>query len=459
MMEGHVDQCDERAISGWCWHPDRPDEPARVEILDGDRLLATVVADGYRADLEVEGKRGGRCSFQWQLPRENLDDDWHEVHVRAADGGAELTGSPVRVVFDATRRDELAARLRATMRALAWEVEDIALEEGRVRVRGWAIPPGDGRTAGFRYDGRPFDSVELGRPSPRIGSLYWYWPGASEAGFECTLDRRTFDAVLAGGAVIEYVDESTGEPFDPGQALHWPADLLDPKAIPPDASIQRTSGHSDELLFIQHGYTSFVRLRDLLERVSGGWPEGRTLDWGSGCGRVTRWLVDAALPGVRVSGADVDAENVAWCERLLDGAEYRTIPLHPPTDYPDGSFDLVYGLSVLTHLTEDVQFEWLAELARITSPGATLLLTFHGAASVCLARPDQEWLDGWERNGFDASIEDGFLSDFIGESEYYRATFHTASYVRERWSRYFEVVEILEGFICHQQDMAVLRRR
>jgi len=55
------------------------------------------------------------------------------------------------------------------------------------------------------------------------------------------------------------------------------------------------------------------------------------------------------------------------------------VALQPPTGLPAQGFDLVYGISVLSHLSEPDQFAWLAELARLTRPGALLLLSTLGA--------------------------------------------------------------------------------
>ena len=49
----------------------------------------------------------------------------------------------------------------------------------------------------------------------------------------------------------------------------------------------------------------------------------------------------------------------------------------PPLPYADGSFDLIYGVSVFTHLSEEHQRAWLPELRRILKPGGLLLLSFH----------------------------------------------------------------------------------
>lgn len=458
-MEGQLDQCDLRTVSGWAWHPDRPGDRARVEIVDGARVLATLEAAEYRPDLEAAGKGDGRCSFRWMVPSDLLDDAEHTVRVRFAGTDTELATSPRTVTWSQAERGRLAEELRATMRALPWEISEAALEDGRLTIRGFAVPPLDGRPVAFTVNGNRFGAVDPGRPSARIGNLYWYWPGSARCGFEASLPMDEGTLFAGGPAVLQYVDAATGEPFDPGQTVRWPVTVFDRSQVPPAKNIERTSGYSDGHLFLQEGFTAYTRLRDLLAGLHGAWPAGRTLDWGVGCGRVVRWLLAADHPGVEVHGGDIDGDNVALCRATLPGGTYTHLPLMPPTPYPDGHFTAIYGLSVFTHLTEDVQFAWLAELARITAPGGTVLVTVHGDASYCLAQPDAPWLARLRERGIDASIHDACLSGHIDDDSYYRATFHSLDYVRERWSEHFEVVAIHEGFVCHQQDMVVLRKR
>ena len=100
------------------------------------------------------------------------------------------------------------------------------------------------------------------------------------------------------------------------------------------------------------------------------------LDFGCGCGRVTRnW---AGLSGVQVAGTDLSRPAVDWCRRHLPFARFEENGLEPPLVFDDESFDLVYALSVFTHLTADLQLAWRDELRRVLRPGGFLLVTTHG---------------------------------------------------------------------------------
>jgi SAM-dependent methyltransferase len=180
------------------------------------------------------------------------------------------------------------------------------------------------------------------------------------------------------------------------------------------------------------------------------------LDWGCGCGRLTRHL--AALAGSRITGADIDADNLAWCRDHVPGARFEPLPLSPPSALGASRFDLVIGLSVMTHLREADQLAWLEELDRIAAPGAFLLLTINADTAIWWSDPSAELLEKWRERGFLDGSRDNSLNGVIADDTYYRATFHRADYVERVWGERFEVIEILPAF-SHIQDLVVLRKR
>jgi SAM-dependent methyltransferase len=103
---------------------------------------------------------------------------------------------------------------------------------------------------------------------------------------------------------------------------------------------------------------------------------GAVLDFGCGCGRVTRnW---PRLPGPTISGCDLSEEQIDWCGRNLTFAQFTRNELRPPLAYSGESFDLVHAFSVFTHLPEQLQLDWMGELFRVTRPGGYLLISTHG---------------------------------------------------------------------------------
>ena len=91
---------------------------------------------------------------------------------------------------------------------------------------------------------------------------------------------------------------------------------------------------------------------------------------------IARWWRD--LDGPSVVGCDYDGRLVEWCESNLPFMEAKTNASLPPLPFRDASFDLVYAISLLTHLPEDRQGPWLHDVRRILKPGGLFLFTVHG---------------------------------------------------------------------------------
>jgi SAM-dependent methyltransferase len=122
-------------------------------------------------------------------------------------------------------------------------------------------------------------------------------------------------------------------------------------------------------------------------RVAGRKPS--ILDFGCGCGRLSRFLVPCA-PIAEIHAADVNPDLVAWCDASLDGITTIATKVAPPLPYAEGTFDLVYSLSVLTHLPAEALGPWLAELRRIMRPGGVLVATTHGTRALERIRNEAE---------------------------------------------------------------------
>ena len=156
-----------------------------------------------------------------------------------------------------------------------------------------------------------------------------------------------------------------------------PAD--DGLPLPPAQLRVKVAWTGDAAWFLESGRLAEAAIRQALVR-QGGTIEtvGSLLDFGCGCGRVTRrWL---GLRDVDVAGCDANEAAIEWCARNLPFARFEVNGLAPPLPYEDESFGLVYALSVFTHLTEELQLLWLRELRRVLRPDGFLLVTTHGRA-------------------------------------------------------------------------------
>jgi len=178
------------------------------------------------------------------------------------------------------------------------------------------------------------------------------------------------------------------------QALRLGSRASSPDGLPVPSSRLRVlvAGTADLDWFLESGRLAEQSIRTAAARHGTEIDEvGTMLDFGCGCGRVTRrWQ---GLHGVH--GTDMNADAVAWCRRNLPFARFETNGLTPPLGFPAESFDVVYGLSVFTHLATDLQRAWLAELRRVLRHGGLLVLTTHGSAyRERLTAPERERFDG-----------------------------------------------------------------
>ncbi len=109
----------------------------------------------------------------------------------------------------------------------------------------------------------------------------------------------------------------------------------------------------------------------------------KILDWGCGPARILRHLPDILGATNEYFGTDYNTKTIKWCkENLGDTISFSKNELNPPLIYTDNAFDLIYGISILTHLSLENHYTWSTELCRILSPNGILILTTHGDAFV-----------------------------------------------------------------------------
>lgn len=222
--------------------------------------------------------------------------------------------------------------------------------------------------------------------------------------------------------------------------------------IPPSNLIFLVAGSADISWFLNAGGLAAASIAEALGK-SGVAVEhlDSILDFGCGCGRVLRhWHT---LPRTRVCGVDYNAALIDWCRANLPFAEFRTNQLAPPVAYADGEFDLVYALSVFTHLTEELQASWIRELSRIVKPGGHLVISTHGEAYL-------HRLNDHERREFEA----GRLvvkNNTKAPGSNMCSAYHPPAYVRDRMAPGLELVDFIpEGAKGNpRQDLVVLRKR
>lgn len=222
--------------------------------------------------------------------------------------------------------------------------------------------------------------------------------------------------------------------------------------IPPTELHQRVAGPlSDERNYETNG--RFAR-EDILSLLPPDWSwEGkRVLDFGCGPGRVLRQF-GAEAERADFHGCDIHEQSIAWLrEQVSPRVQLFVNDELPPLPRRDSSFDLIWAISVFTHLT-DSWSRWLLELHRLLDEGGLLIATFHGQEDY----PRLGIYDGrWHEDLHGMNVLAPATSWDVGGP----AVFHSRWWLEAHWGRAFDIEEVRPaGFGRLTQGVLRLRKR
>jgi len=224
--------------------------------------------------------------------------------------------------------------------------------------------------------------------------------------------------------------------------------------LPPDHLQVRQVGSAWGAAFFREGRVILSQVEAAFAQAAKPLGEAHAiLDFGCGCGRVLVGFADLPHRG-ELWGCDIDGEAIAWdSANLAPLAAFRVNGAMPPTPFAQGQFDAVYSVSVFTHLPEEMQFAWLAGLRRMVRPGGVVLASVHGGHYCKDAHPDVR--AEVATRGF--SYRSGAITE--GLPDFYMVAMHSETYVRAKWTRFFELAAYHERLIHDAHDAVVLRRR
>lgn len=340
-----------------------------------------------------------------------------------------------------------------------WTLWFVREERGELRFDGWAIPPRD-LPMRLRFFVNGVEGLVLKQPvDPAVETV------VQRYGLRYDSTRYAFRCVVPMDQLGQA--ETLRVEFRPGAARElapyqdWYLQLSHGLLANSERRV-RTAGTKDAILFESMGRTDSLVLRRALQQYfERDYADCQAiLDWGCGCARVARFITEFA-PG-KLTGIDIDPDNIQWCQENVPQAEFARIGLHPPTPLANESFDLVYGISVFTHLAESDQDRWLAELQRITRPGAAVLMSVQGEIAFLRADGDYQRFLALEKTGLHIYGRCPDLDEVVPEvkeSAYYQNVFHSRRYIYEHWRKYFEILDVIDGAFAGYQDLVVMRRR
>jgi len=213
--------------------------------------------------------------------------------------------------------------------------------------------------------------------------------------------------------------------------------------VPPPALRVKVVGHADARAFLAGGRDDNAMIREALSRGDKHVETlERVLDWGCGCGRIARWWSD--LSDVEIDACDYNADLAEWVDRNLPFVRARTNELLPPLPYDSSRFDLVYAISIFTHLTDELASSWMREIQRVLAPGGHFFFTTHGELY-------KDRLTSSERDRFDAGQSVVQFASTAGSN--LCAAYHPRAWVESRLLDGFELVEFREAHVRAEDEL------
>lgn len=176
------------------------------------------------------------------------------------------------------------------------------------------------------------------------------------------------------------------------------------------------------------------------------------LDWGCGPARIIRHFPSLTDFSCTYYGTDYNEDYISWCSDHIPGIRFSSNKIVPPLSFEDGFFDVIYGISIFTHLSEENHYKWFNELMRVLKTGGILILTLAGKAM--------------RSRLFENEIKrfsDGELVVRSNTKEGHRTyvAFQPESFIRKLVGEH-EVLEFIEGEIIDglaRQDKWIIRKK
>ena len=223
-----------------------------------------------------------------------------------------------------------------------------------------------------------------------------------------------------------------------------PEPAADGFPLPPDCLIARagaTPGADVVAEYLAGAAGMKQQLMSILALYSGTDASAapRILDFGCGAGNVLRHFGSEARRG-EVWGCDIDRSSIAWLEQnLCPSFRVFTVAETTGLPQPDNYFDLIYAISVFTHIADDWA-AWLLELHRALKPDGIVMATFLGEGMV-----EVENAGAWDPDRIGMNVlRHGQDWDGGGPT-----VLHSDWWLRAHWGRAFEILEI-----HHDRDAA-----
>lgn len=240
-----------------------------------------------------------------------------------------------------------------------------------------------------------------------------------------------------------------------------PAVLVEGEDLPLPPPGMRGGYSADDGEYLATGRNHQAIYLEQIEKHLGLNQNATIMEFGCATGRVLRHFNKQRNElGWSMIGCDVQADHVEWLrQNWPDDICVYVGSVFPKLPFEDNSIDVIYGMSVFTHIKYHWDF-WLLELRRVLKPGGLLLQTIHAERAWSFYHANQE-LD-WVKAAISPRVfqakemdVDFLLSGDIAVSQ----VFFKQEVARKYWGRYFNVLDIVSPDDRYWfQDMMVCRK-
>jgi len=245
--------------------------------------------------------------------------------------------------------------------------------------------------------------------------------------------------------------------------------------VPPNHSMRGTSSATIRHYY-ESGLTTLIPITVAAMCNGVSLNQGETvLDFGCGVGRQLLHLT-RLYPGIEIAACDVNDDSIAFVRAAYPAVDSYPNSFDPPLKFKTNTFDVIYSVSIFSHLSKADRDAWLVELFRVLKPGGLCLLTINGLTSLRRAHTagrrrhltepdlantgfafdcDQDLF--WKEKNREKQSRFGSLVRGIDRP--YGETYHSAAGFKDAATTAgFELVQLLEGVIDTLQDLVVLRK-
>jgi len=195
--------------------------------------------------------------------------------------------------------------------------------------------------------------------------------------------------------------------------------------------------------------------KEIIEWTKSHVAQGDTniLDWGCGVSRIAMHIGKFTKGNAAVYACDINNEMISFNVKSYQGITYSLISYKPPTNHEDGYFDLIYGLSIFTHIEDKMQENWLSEIHRILRENGIFLFTTHGRFFSSKLLPQEKQL--LDQQGV-------FSKTYQQKGHRMMSTYNEPRFFKNLLEKYFEVLEFHAGEVDQSkvggQDLWIVRK-